>query len=94
MNLALERCLATHYPLLISASCAFASCAPVRCLERVQQTARGDYTCACMSPKGRWVYCVGEDGEMLCFDAATAELERTLKVSEKEVIGLAHHPHR
>lgn len=37
---------------------------------------------------------MGEDGEMLCFDAATAELERSIKVSDKEVIGLAHHPHR
>ena len=58
------------------------------------QSVRADFTCACLSPKGRWVYCVGEDGEMLCFDAATAEVERTLKVSEQEVIGLAHHPHR
>lgn len=37
---------------------------------------------------------MGEDGEMFCFDAATAEVERVMKVSDKEVIGLAHHPHR
>lgn len=40
------------------------------------------------------MYCVDEDGEMFCFDASTAELERTIRVSEKEVIGVAHHPHR
>lgn len=37
---------------------------------------------------------MGEDGEMFCFDATTAEVERVMKVSDKEVIGLAHHPHR
>lgn len=40
------------------------------------------------------MYCAGEDGELFCFDAATTEVEKTLKVSEKEIIGLAHHPHR
>ena len=59
-----------------------------------EKTARADFTCAGMSPKGRWVYCVGEDGEMLCFDSSTAEMERSLRVSDKEVIGVAHHPHR
>lgn len=59
-----------------------------------EKTTRADFTCAGMSPKGRWVYCVGEDGEMLCFDSSTAEMERSLKVSDKEVIGVAHHPHR
>ncbi|CAN0393583.1 unnamed protein product, partial [Ectocarpus fasciculatus] len=59
-----------------------------------KQSVRADFTCACLSPKGRWVYCAGEDGELFCFDAATTEVEKTLKVSEKEIIGLAHHPHR
>ncbi|CAN0016380.1 unnamed protein product [Discosporangium mesarthrocarpum] len=58
------------------------------------KTAQGDFTCACLSPKGRWVYCIGEDGEMLCFDSSTGVVERTVKVFDKEAIGIAHHPHR
>jgi len=54
----------------------------------------GDFAAAAVSPQGKWVYCAGEDGVLYCFNVATGQLDQVLKVADKEVIGLAHHPHR
>ncbi|BBH05222.1 transducin family protein / WD-40 repeat family protein [Prunus dulcis] len=48
----------------------------------------GDFLAACVSPKGEWIYCVGEDSNQ------SGKLEHLMKVHEKTVIGLTHHPHR
>jgi len=54
----------------------------------------GDFTSACVSPHGNYLYCIGEDFTLYCFNLDTSKLDQVVKVHEKSCVGLAHHPHR
>jgi len=53
-----------------------------------------DILCSTMSPRGKWIYCVAEDGTLHTFEAATGLLESSMRVATNEIIGVVHHPTR
>jgi len=51
-----------------------------------------DFLACTPSPRGEFIYCLGENGSLFCFNTSTGRMEHSLEVAEKGPIGLAHHP--
>jgi len=56
--------------------------------------AKGNLVCAVVSPQGHWLYCGGEDGTLYAFNVESGQLDHVLEASDREIISIAHHPHR
>lgn len=54
----------------------------------------GNFVAVLPSPKGEWLYGVAEDHRLYSFSIESGGLESTMKVANKEAIGLCHHPNR
>jgi len=54
---------------------------------------KGDFLSCTISPKGEWIYCCAEDNELYCFSMQTNQLEHVIKLADREIIGIDHHPH-
>lgn len=53
-----------------------------------------DVVAVASSPKAHFVYGVGDDHVLYCFGSDSSKVEHIVKLHEKEVVGVAHHPHR
>lgn len=59
--------------------------------------AAGDFVCATVSPKGKYLYGVTEECVLHCFELSSngaGKLVHAIKIHRADAIGIAHHPHQ
>lgn len=54
----------------------------------------GDFIASWVSPRGEFIYCLGEDSTVYVFGLQSGKLEHLVPAFEAGAIGLCHHPHR
>jgi len=54
----------------------------------------GDFLCSLVTPRGKYIYCLGEDSTIYCFSSETGKLEHIISTHESGAIGMTLHPHR
>eukprot|EP00467_Chlorarachnion_reptans_P004427 CAMPEP_0114498094 /NCGR_PEP_ID=MMETSP0109-20121206/6689_1 /TAXON_ID=29199 /ORGANISM="Chlorarachnion reptans, Strain CCCM449" /LENGTH=507 /DNA_ID=CAMNT_0001675549 /DNA_START=52 /DNA_END=1572 /DNA_ORIENTATION=+ len=56
--------------------------------------AKSDMVDVAFSPRSKLIYAVGEDQVLYCWNSEDDALEDAVRLHAKEVLGIAHHPHR
>lgn len=54
----------------------------------------GDFLTCVTSSRGDWLYCAAEDNTLYCFNTANGNVETLSSTHEREMIGVACHPHQ
>ncbi|ETO16406.1 transducin family protein / WD-40 repeat family protein [Reticulomyxa filosa] len=55
---------------------------------------RNAFTDICISCRGNYLYALGEDKILYCFNTLAGKLVHVLKLHEQDVLGISHHCHR
>ncbi|CRG97501.1 conserved Plasmodium protein, unknown function [Plasmodium gallinaceum] len=50
-----------------------------------------NFVYACISPNYKYVYCLGDNQNLYCFNYNTSKLETQIKIHEKDSLGILHH---
>lgn len=56
--------------------------------------AGGDFVTAIISPRGEYVFAATDDHRIVCFNVESGEVANSFPAHERDIIGLAHHPHQ
>ncbi|KAJ1991534.1 Serine/threonine-protein kinase smu1 [Dimargaris cristalligena] len=51
-----------------------------------------DFVDCAISPRGEYIYAIGTDSTLYCFNVESGLMEHTVKLAEAEVRGITHHP--